>query len=177
MNGEISVAGVMLETNHLILREFLDVDVQDFFDYASNEEVAKMAGFPVHKSINESRKVFQYFLNRKNVFAIYHKIDQKVIGSIGIELLRDDDLKNSKLIGRELGYVLHKEYWNKGLMTEAVKKVIDYLFVDLNYDFIAACHYKQNIASSKVQIKCGFKYQKDIYIKKGEIIYNSNLNI
>ena len=63
--------------------------------------------------------------------------------------------------GREIGYVLSKTYWNKGLMSEAVKEVINYLFNDLDLDFLTCGYYDFNIQSKRVQEKCGFKpYRK-----------------
>ena len=63
--------------------------------------------------------------------------------------------------GREIGYVLSKDYWGKGLMPEAVKAVIDYLFNVINLDFLTCGYYEFNSQSKKVQEKCGFKpYRK-----------------
>ena len=59
--------------------------------------------------------------------------------------------------GRELGYVLGKSYWGRGLMPEAAAAVIDYLFRELNYDFLICGYYDFNSRSKRVQEKCGFK--------------------
>ena len=59
--------------------------------------------------------------------------------------------------GRELGYVLSKDYWGKGLMPEAVNAVKDYLFGELDYDFLICGYYDFNEQSKRVQTKCGFK--------------------
>lgn len=73
------------------------------------------------------------------------------------------DISNSLLIrefkekeGRELGMVLSKDYWGSGLMTEAVKKVISYLFEKENLDFIVSGYFDENKGSENVQRKCGF---------------------
>ena len=77
-------------------------------------------------------EILKMFINEKKVFAIVLKENQKVIGSIGIEECRQDLDKNlENLLGKELGYVLSKDYWNKGIMTEAVSKVIEYCFKTL----------------------------------------------
>ena len=59
--------------------------------------------------------------------------------------------------GREIGYALSKDYWGQGLMPEAVKAVIDFLFNDLNLDFLICGYYNFNSQSKRVQEKCGFK--------------------
>ena len=60
--------------------------------------------------------------------------------------------------GREIGYVLSKDYWGRGLMPEAVKEVIKYLFEVVNLDVIFCGHFLSNTRSGRVQEKCGFKH-------------------
>ena len=64
-------------------------------------------------------------------------------------------------VGREIGYVLSKEYWGKGLMLEAVRRVIKYFFEDEKYDFLQINHYITNTQSKKVIEKCGFQFVKE----------------
>ena len=59
----------------------------------------------------------------------------------------------------EIGYVLSKKYWNKGYMTEALKAVIDYLFNKVGFNRIQLRHLIDNVASGKVMIKSGLKYE------------------
>ena len=75
----------------------------------------------------------------------------------------DKNLEN--LLGRELGYVLSKDYWNKGIMTEAVSKVIEYCFKILKLNYLVATYFNYNIESKKVLEKLNFKFYKDIIIK------------
>ena len=64
----------------------------------------------------------------------------------------------SDLNCREIGYVLAKDYWGKGLMPEAVKEVIRYLFEDVKLDVILCGHFLNNKQSARVQEKCGFRH-------------------
>lgn len=64
------------------------------------------------------------------------------------------------LSGREIGYVLSKDYWGQGLMPEAVQTVIRYLFDAEGLDFILAGHFDRNSRSRRVIEKCGFQYIK-----------------
>ena len=64
--------------------------------------------------------------------------------------------------GRELGFVLAKEHWGHGLMPEAVKAVVDYLFNQIGLNFILCSHFKDNIQSARAQEKCGFIPYKEM---------------
>lgn len=88
-------------------------------------------------------------------------MDDKVVGSIGIEKYDETLLEEfSNKYGREIGYVLSKDYWGKGLMTEVVKTVIKYLFDFEKLDFIVCGHFHENEKSWRVQKKCGFNHYK-----------------
>ena len=64
-------------------------------------------------------------------------------------------------LGREIGYVLSKDYWGNGLMPEAVSAVINYLFNEVGLDFLICGYFLFNGQSKRVQEKCGFKpYRK-----------------
>ena len=166
MNAQIDISNVILETDRLILRAWEITDLDDFFEYASVEGVGEKAGWEHHKSKDKSLEILKMFIEEKKVFAIVLKENQKVIGSIGIEELSeelDKDLDN--LLGRELGYVLNKDYWNKGIMKEAVSKVVDYCFNTLKLNFLMASYFNYNIASKRVLENLNFKFYKDIIIE------------
>ena len=166
MNAQINISNVILETDRLILRAWEITDLDDFFEYASVEGVGEKAGWEHHKSKDKSLEILKMFIEEKKVFAIVLKENQKVIGSIGIEELSeelDKDLDN--LLGRELGYVLNKDYWNKGIMKEAVSKVVDYCFNTLKLNFLMASYFNYNIASKRVLENLNFKFYKDIIIE------------
>ena len=168
MNAEINISNVILETDRLILRAWEITDLDDFFEYASVEGVGEKAGWEHHKSKDKSLEILKMFMEEKKVFAIVLKENQKVIGSIGIEELSEElDKDSDNLLGRELGYVLNKDYWNKGIMTEAVSKVVDYCFNTLKLNFLMASYFNHNIASKKVLENLNFKFYKDIIIKTG----------
>ena len=166
MNAEINISNVILETDRLILRAWKITDLDDLFEYASINGVGEKAGWEHHKSKDESLEILKMFIDEKKVFAIVLKENQKVIGSIGIEECREDlDTNLENLLGRELGYVLSKNYWNRGIMTEAVSKVIEYCFKILKLNYLIATYFNYNIESKKVLEKLNFKFYKDIIIK------------
>ncbi len=159
MNKHIDITGVVLTTPRLTLRPWKESDLQDFYEYASVDGVGQMAGWHPHRSLEESRTILGYFLEGKKTFAIEHK--GKVIGSLGIEEYREDNYPELETLqGREIGYVLSKAYWGQGLMPEAAKAVMDWLFESQNLDFIIIGHFERNNQSRRVIEKCGFRFIK-----------------
>ncbi len=159
MNAKIRLNGKVIETSRLILRPFEMGDLDDFFEYASVEGVGERAGWSHHKTKDETLIILKEFIEQDKTFAICLKENNKVIGSLGIEEYGMENVLSEffNYKGREIGYVLSKKYWGQGLMPEAVKAVIDYLFEEKNLDFIICGYYNFNIQSKKVQKKCGFK--------------------
>ena len=163
MNADFKINGLIIETERLILRPFNQSDLHDFYEYVSVEGVGEMAGWQHHESIEKSQEILDIFINEDKTFAIVFKENGKVIGSLGIEKYgREEALTEfTNYKGREIGYVLSRDYWGKGLMPEAVSAVIDYLFNNLKWDFLTCGYYDFNRQSKRVQEKCGFKpYRK-----------------
>lgn len=155
MIKRIQVTDIKLTTDRLLLRAFESKDLNDFFEYARVDGVGQKAGWQPHKSIEESEKILNIFLKERNIFAIV--LDGKVIGSIGLHGYPEDLLPDLALMnGIEIGYVLSKDFWGQGLMTEAVKRIIKYLFEEEKLDFIFTSRFTENIPSGRVQEKCGF---------------------
>ena len=159
MNKQFDISKTILQTERLILRAWRESDLDDFYEYASVDGVGQMAGWTPHKSKEESSVILGHFISRKHTFALEY--NGKVIGSLGLEAYNEANYPElASLCGCEIGYVLSKNYWGKGLMTEAVKAVIDYLFYEENLDFILVGHFDHNKRSARVIEMCGFKYVK-----------------
>ena len=156
MLASVDITGVRIETERLILRPWTREDLADFYAYSSIEGLGQMAGWTPHKSMEESSKILDIFIREKKTFAIELKETGRVIGSLGIE--EPDPDPEKELLGRELGYVLHKDYWGQGLMPEAVQAVITWFFNTLRYDFLTCSHFDWNLQSKRVIEKCGFRY-------------------
>ena len=159
MNAIFKVGEEQIETERLILRAFRESDLQDFYEYASVEGVGERAGWKHHESIEDSKNILDNFIKEDKTFAICLKETGKVVGSLGVEKygLEDKLTEFDGYVGREIGFVLSKDHWGWGLMPEAVKGVMDYLFNELDFDFLLCGYYNFNIQSKKVQEKCGFK--------------------
>lgn len=163
MNPEIDISNVTLKTERLLIRPWRQSDLDDFYSYASVDGVGQMAGWKPHESKEESKIILDMFISHKKTFALEYQ--GKVIGSVGIEKYNEThfpEFENKKC--REIGYVLSKEYWGQGLMPEALKEVIRFLFENANLDVIFCGHFLWNEQSHRVQEKSGFKhYAFDTY--------------
>jgi RimJ/RimL family protein N-acetyltransferase len=102
----------------------------------------------------------------ETVFAI--ATPKEAIGGIGLLIGRDIHRYTA-----ELGYWLAEPFWNKGIMTEAVKLIADYAFEHLNLNRVFAEPYDRNHASMRVLEKAGFQFEgrlKGNAYKDGEIL-------
>lgn len=73
----------------------------------------------------------------------------------------NDESEYANLKVKEIGYVLSKAYWGKGLMPEAVKAVIRYCFKECKLDALTVGHFVINDQSRRVIEKCGFAFVKN----------------
>ena len=156
MNPDIDISNVTLRTERLTLRPWTLDDAQAMYEYASVDGVGQMAGWVPHKDEKESREIIKSFMEGKKTFCV--DIDGKAVGSLGIEFYDEKlfpEFEDKKV--REIGYVLSKEYWGRGLMPEAVREVIRYCFEELGLDILLCGHFDWNRQSERVQEKCGFR--------------------
>lgn len=159
MNAEIDISHVRLETERLTLRAFCQADLADFYAYASVPGVGEWAGWPHHETIETSQAILDLFISEKKVLALVLKDSGRVIGSLGLEKIRCPlPATYQTELGRELGYVLAQDQWGQGLMSEAVSRVMDYLYKDLKLDFLVVGHFLRNYRSERVIEKAGFTY-------------------
>lgn len=167
VNAIFNINGKIIETNRLILRSFKQADLSDLYEYASVDGVGEMAGWSHHENIEKSQQILNMFIDEDKVFAICFKENGKVIGSIGVEKygLEEKLTEFDGYKGREIGYVLSKDYWGKGIATEAVKAIINYLFFKCDLDFLICGYYAFNLQSKRVQEKCGFKAYRKLILK------------
>ena len=145
-----------LETKRLLLRPFEENDAGDLYEYAKDSRVGPIAGWPVHTSLENSRKIICTVFAAPIVFPVVDKASGKVIGSAGFvggycpELPGPSD---------EIGYALSPAFWGGGLMPEAVEKLMEFGFEALGLNAIWCNHYNGNQKSKRVIEKCGFYYR------------------
>lgn len=164
MNAAIDISGITLKTERLTLRPWRQEDLDDFYAYASVDGVGQMAGWLPHESKEVTQTILGSFITHKKTFALEYQ--GKVIGSLGIENYKEDEFPELDMLrGRSIGYVLSKDFWGQGLMPEAVKAVLHYLFEKKGFDFLVISHYDFNRQSRRVIEKCGFQYLKTIRLQ------------
>ena len=147
-----------LLTSRLNLRAWRPEDLEDFYQYARDPEVGPRAGWQVHRSREVTKKVLEYFVDLGKVLAIEERKSAKVIGSLGIdELISPLKELFSAYNGRELGFVLNRDYWRRGFMSEAVEAIKEELFKVYKIDFLLCGHFEENEASKGLIVKTGFR--------------------
>ncbi len=152
------------------LRPWTLNDLDSLVKYADNWNIAKFLtdAFP-HPYTNESGNFYIELVSKnepQTIFAI--DVNGKAVGSIGIYLQSDVHKKNA-----ELGYWLAEPFWGNGIVTQAVKKIVEYSFQTFEIERIFARPFGTNLASQRVLEKAGFKleahFDKTIF-KNGEYL-------
>lgn len=143
-----------LETSQLVLRKWRITDAEDLFDIMKSPSVI-IGGWKPHSDINMSVEVLNEYIANDEQWAVELKSSGKVIGSIRVY----PDNNRGKFYAKSINYVLSEDYRGNGYMTEAVRRIIKYLFEEKNVDLISAFHYPDNIKSRKVLESCGFEYE------------------
>lgn len=138
-----------LETDRLILRDWKETDIDDMFSILSNPNIAIPEGSSPVETKEKCKQVLDYLITVKNNYAIEWKATGTVIGMIGL----NEDAKKDPNV-RNLGFSLAEEFWNQGIMTEALTVVIANAKTVTSR--LSATHYK-NPKSEHLLRKFGFK--------------------
>lgn len=146
-----------LETERLFLHGWQRKDLDDLFDIMKSPSVI-IGGWEPHSNKDTSVEVLNEYLESDERWAIELKNIGKVIGCIGV----CPDNNRGKYSAKMINYVLSETYQGNGFMTEAVTRIVEYLFDELKIDLLSAFHYPDNDKSKKVLEKCGFEYETTI---------------
>jgi ribosomal-protein-alanine N-acetyltransferase len=162
-----------LETPRLKLRKLSMRDSNDIFEYACDREVAKYVSWDFHRSVADSIHFIRIILHNYSVgepspWGIVYTELNKLIGTIGFHN-RSVEHKRA-----EIGYALSSAFWNRGIMTEALREVIRFGFEAMELNRIEAKCVDENSASERVMIKCGMAYEGTLreYHRKNELFQN-----
>ena len=144
-----------IQTARLLLRPFELNDAADVFEYASNPQVSRFTTFTTAETLADSEAFIAMVLARgdeEHTWAIRLLSDTRVIGAIEFKLMSETDA--------EFHYVLAEEHWNRGLMTEAARAVLDWGrsgYPSLRH--IGTRAMSENLASQRVMEKCGLRLE------------------
>ncbi len=157
------------ETERLIIRDFEPADLMTIHQYASDKEVVQHQRWGPN-DLDATRSFLEKAINSSTVhprltyeLAIVLKLKHEHIGGCGIFL--KDDLQTASI-----GYILNPDYWNRGIVTEAVKGLIEFAIQQLKIKSLQATCDTRNIASRRVLEKTGFHLSKTIknhFVQKG----------
>ena len=147
-------------------------DARDLATALSNKKIQDNLrdGLPYPYTEKDGKEFISTMLaaNENDTFAFAITVNGKVIGSIGA--FRQTNIHNKTA---ELGYYIAEEYWGKGIMTEAVKQLCDYVFSHTDIIRIYAEPFACNIGSCRVLEKAGFRYEGTLRsnaLKNGNVL-------
>lgn len=146
-----------IETHRLVLRPFTADDADDMFsNWASDPEVTRFLTWPPHSSADVTRMILNGWVSRYGdggyfQWAIEWKETGTVIGSIAVVKLEE------AIESAEIGYCLGRKFWGRGIMPEALRAVMDYLFDTVGLNRITAGHDVNNPKSGRVMEKAGMR--------------------
>ena len=149
---------VQLETTRLVLRRAEIADTQSMFrNWASDPEVTKFLTWLPHTDTDVTKNILEswvesYAKDDYYQWLIVLKELGEPIGSIMVNTV-------GRAQSAHVGYCIGKAWWHKGIMSEALKVVMDFLFDEVGYHRVESLHDPNNPNSGKVMVKCGMKYE------------------
>ena len=165
---------MIIKCKKCLLRKWNDSDLQNLIKHANNPQIASNMrdGFPYPYTIEKGREWLEFAGSQDSSHNFAITINNEAIGGIGLEV--GEDIER---ISAETGYWLGEEYWGHGIVSSALKGILDYGFNTLKLERIFATPFDHNIASRKVLEKNGFVLEgilRRSVIKSGKI-YNKAL--
>ena len=149
-----------IETERLLLRRLTVNDSKEAFNnWCSNPNVARFTLWSAHANSSITEQLYsmwekEYEKNDTFRWIVELKSTHELIGTIDVAA------KNFLRFGAvEIGYCYGENYWHKGYATEALKRVIKFLFDEVDLDVIYATYMERNPNSGKVMEKAGMTYE------------------
>ena len=152
-----------LETARLFLRQYAESDLPEYHKLLSDRQNMYYLDDIITNTLEESRKSLKEAIevnknDKARRFCITLKDDDKLIGSIGYEIYAE--IPAGK-IASPMGWFIMPEFHNKGYVTEAAKKVLEFAFLQDNCVRVETGCYRDNIPTQKVMAKVGFRKEAD----------------
>lgn len=153
---------IIAETERLILRSYKEEDVQDLFEYLSDNEVVKYEPYKP-MTFDETRENLEWRMGTDEMIAVELKNSRKMIGNVYMGRRDFEAL--------EIGYVFNRNYWGHGYAAESCRALIQQAFANGIHRIYANCD-PDNQSSWKLLEALGFRreahFQKDVYFWKDE---------
>ncbi|WP_343565340.1 GNAT family N-acetyltransferase [Sphingobacterium sp.] len=142
-------------TDRLLLKPIELSDLQDLYHLRTNPQVAKYIQRDVNKNIDDIRQFIALVIKNNFYFTIRTLERNEFIGTITLWNI------DRSINYAEIGYELLPEFQGKGLMSEAVKAMLDYAFNKAGFEVIEAHTHRENTASRRLLERVGFKLLPD----------------
>ena len=153
-------------TKRLLLRKYRLSDAEEMFEnYANDDRVTKYLSWKPYNKVEDTISFLEMSIKDYEKMSTYHwaiEFEDKMIGSISV--MSVDNLRNNC----EVGYCIGYNFWNKGITSEALAAVIEFLFNEVGMHRIQAKHDVENPSSGEVMKKCGMTYEgkfKEYYLR------------
>ena len=166
----------ILETERLLLREILAEDRNAIYNIFSNKEVTKYYGLKTFEQVTQAENLITAFSsNFQNKRGMRWGIERQgmpgLIGTIGFNLWSPAHKR------AEIGYDIHPEYWRAGYASEAVAKIVEYGFQEMELTRIGAIVFVENEASSQLLLRQGFEKEGTLqkYMYQNEKAFDVNV--
>lgn len=145
-------------TPRLLLRRIRKTDYRDMYSYSRDPEVTRYLTWEPHTSENCTLRYLAYILPKYRSgefhdWAVVWRESDKMIGTCGFTSLNCDHNYG------EIGYVLHRAFWGKGIAPEAIRAIMKVGFLDMNLHRIEAKYILGNDRSRRVMEKCGMQFE------------------
>lgn len=167
----------ILETERLILRTWTLADAPKLFEICGDADVMKRLGTgKPYETIDQADEFLRWAENYQTAngfcrWAVLLKENQEIVGSCGFARPHGTE-------EIELGYLLAKKFWGKGLATEAAKACLHYGFERLKFNEVIAITDLENTASQKVLEKIGFEKRGIEEIDgEGNLVYQAKISV
>lgn len=147
----------IVKTKRLLLRPIQENDTQDLFLFLKDPEVVRYLTFPKHNSVDQTRCFIKtcylsYIrMGQPQTWSIVWRSTSQVIGTIGFHTMEDDHA--------QVGYMLHRDFWHKGIMQEALRELIHVGFTYTGLRRLEAYYQKEHRASERLLKTCGFQME------------------
>ncbi|MDD3253009.1 MAG: GNAT family N-acetyltransferase [Lachnospiraceae bacterium] len=150
-----------IETERLILRPFTLKDAPAMYrNWASDDAVTRFLTWPSHKDLSVTEQVLGDWISHyseANYYQwaiVFKEYLNEPIGCIGVNNRISDRLKIA-----HIGYCIGQNWWHKGIVSEALERIIKYLFDEIGVNRIESRHDPKNPNSGAVMKKCGMKQE------------------
>ena len=149
---------IYLETERLILRDYHDKDFNDYYRLKSDTRtmyyLQDIQLFTEEEACEDFRMVLNDMKKFDREFYFLHielKDLHEQVGSVGYTVMNDTPV--GKLV--HVGYFIYPKFWGNGYTTEALKRVLEFAFLENNVYRISTGCLAENAASERVMQKCG----------------------